>query len=105
MKKISKLLAFFIAMSSVLMIQSCDDEDPKPQPPTVTGPSSVSSVQVGAKADVTFTFTAPGGFKSSEITAVSGGTATIKTDGVASAADGSVVIEFTAGATAGAGSI
>jgi hypothetical protein len=105
MKKISKLLAFFMAVSSILMIQSCDNEDPKPQPPTVTGPSSVSSVQVGAKADVTFAFTAPGGFKSSEITAVSGGTATIKTDGTSGAADGSVVVEFTAGTTAGAGSI
>src|SRR5688572_23984111 len=105
MRKLSKLLAFFMAVVSITVIQSCDDEDPKPLAPTVTAPSSVASVQVGTKADVTFTFEAPGGFASSEVTAVTGGTAVIKTDATASAVDGSVVVEFTAGTTSGAGSI
>jgi hypothetical protein len=87
----------------VVAIQSCKD-DPAPAPPTLTGPTSVASVQVAAKADVTFTFTAAGGYQTSTVTAV-GGTATVKTPPTAGATTGSVVTEFTAGNTAGAGSV
>jgi hypothetical protein len=105
MRKMSKLFGFFVAISSVIALQSCDEDDPTPAAPTLSGPSTVASVQVGTAADVTFTFTAPGKFASSEITSVTGGTATIKTDGAAAAEDGTVVVEFTAGPTAGAGTI
>jgi hypothetical protein len=105
MKKMSKLFAFFIAMTSFVMIQSCDEDDPKPAAPTLTGPTTIASVQVGTAAEVTFTFDAPGGFASSEIVNATGGTAAIKTDAAADAKSGSVVVEFTAGTTAGAGTI
>jgi hypothetical protein len=105
MRKISKLLALFMAMAAILVIQSCDDDDdPKPAAPIVTAPATVATVQIGTKADVTFTFEAAGGFESSAVTAT-GGTATIKTDATASAEEGSIVVEFTAGNTAGAGSV
>ena len=91
-------------MSSLALIQSCKEDDPVPVPPTITAPATVASVQVNTKADVTFTFTAAGGFKSSSVTAT-GGTATVKTAPSANAVDGSVVVEFTAGASAGAGSV
>jgi hypothetical protein len=103
MKKLFKLKATFLLLLTLAAIQSCKD-DPAPAAPTLTGPTAVASVQVGAKADVTFTFTAPGGFQSASVTATSG-TATVKTPPAAGAKDGSVVTEFTAGTTAGAGSV
>jgi hypothetical protein len=104
MKQTLKIFALLLAVSSIVMIQSCKEDEPTPAGPTVTAPTSVASVQVGTKADVTFTFTAPGSFKSSSVTAT-GGTATIKTAPTANATEGNVVVEFTAGATAGAGSV
>ncbi len=104
MKNTLRIFALLFAMSSLALIQSCKEDDPAPVPPTITAPTTVASVQVNTKADVTFTFTAAGGFKSSSVTAT-GGTATVKTAPSANAADGSVVVEFTAGATAGAGSV
>ncbi len=93
-------MAFLVAVSSILVIQSCDEEDP-PIPPTLTGPATVASVQIGAKADVTFSFTAPEGYASATVSAT-GGTATVKTPGTAGATEGSVVVEFTADNTPGA---
>jgi hypothetical protein len=104
MKKISKLLGFFMAFASVILIQSCDEDDPTPAAPIVTAPSTVATVQVGTKADVTFTFESLGGFASSSVTAT-GGTAMIKTDAAAASEEGSIVVEFTAGNTAGAASV
>jgi hypothetical protein len=100
MKKFIRLMAFFVAVSSILVIQSCDDEDP-PIPPTLTGPASVASVQIGAKADVTFTFRADEGFRTATASAT-GGTATIKTNGTDGATEGNIVVEFTADNTPGA---
>lgn len=105
MKKMSKLFGFLIAIGSVMLIQGCDEDDPKPAVPTLDEPATIASVQIGTATDVTFTFNAPGKFASSEILSVSGGTATIKTDGTADAESGSVVVEFTAGTTAGAGTV
>lgn len=104
MRKLSKRFAAFMAFTVIIVSQSCNEIDPKPAAPVVTAPSTIATVQIGTKADVTFTFTAPGGFKSSAVTAT-GGTATIKTDAAASAKEGSVIVEFTAGTTSGAGSV
>lgn len=104
MKKFIKFLSIGTALSLLLVIQSCKKDDPQPAAPTVTGPTAIPSVQVGTKTDVTFTFAAPGAYASSSVTAT-GGTATVKTAPAADAIDGSVVVEFTAGTTAGAGSV
>jgi hypothetical protein len=104
MKNLSRLIAVFIALVSIAMIQSCDNEDPKPVVPSVTAPSTTADVQIGVATDVTFTYTAPGGFASSAI-AATGGTAVVKTDGAADATEGEIVVTFTAGSTVGAGSV
>jgi len=104
MKKTMKLFAFLLAITSLVMFQSCKEDETTPAAPTIAAPGTVASVQVGTKADVTFTITAPGGFKSSAVTAT-GGTATVKTPPAAGATTGSVLVEFTAGASAGAGSV
>lgn len=93
-------MAIFGALTSILVIQSCDKEDP-PIPPTLTGPAAVASVQVGAKVDVTFTFRAAEGFSTATASAT-GGTATIKTNATVGATEGNIVVEFTADNTAGA---
>jgi hypothetical protein len=103
MKKLLKLSALFLSLLMIVAIQSCKD-DPAPAAPTLTGPTTVASVQIGAKTDATFTFTAAAGYSASAVTAV-GGTATVKTPPAAGADTGSVVTEFTAGTTAGAGSV
>ncbi len=104
MKNLSRLIAIIIALFTVAMIQSCDNEDPKPVIPSLTPPSTTADVKVGTKTDVTFTYTAPGGFASSAVTAT-GGTAVVKTDGNVDETEGTIVVEFTAGASAGAGSV
>lgn len=103
MKKTIQLLAFFAAAFAIFTLQSCDEEEPTPVP-VVTAPSGVASVQVGTKADVTFTYVAAGGFASS-VASASGGTATVKTDGIIDAGEGSIVVEFTADNTAGAATV
>lgn len=103
MKKVISLLTFFVAASSLLVMQSCDEDEPL-VPPTLTAPSAVASVQVGTKADVTFTFTAAEGYASSAVTAT-GGAASVKTAPSTGATEGSVVVEYTADNSAGAGTI
>ncbi len=75
-----------------------------PDAPAVTPPAA-SSVTVNQKVDITFAIAIPGGYKSAATSAVVGGTATIKTQPAAGATTGNVVVEFTGGATAGAGSV
>jgi hypothetical protein len=104
MKKVVKFAVFLLAMLTIPLLQNCKEDDPKPAAPTVTAPSSVTSVQLGAKSDITFNFTAPGKYKSSSVTAT-GGTATVKTPPAADAVSGAVVVEFTAGNTTGAGAV
>lgn len=103
MKKLLKLSSFILLLLTVVAIESCKD-DPEPALPTLTGPTTIASVQIGGKTDVTFTFAAAGGYQTATATAV-GGTATVKTPATAGAKEGSVVAEFTAGTTGGAGSV
>lgn len=71
--------------------------------PAVTNPAT-SEVVVMQSVDITFPFTAEGGYKSSNLT-VTGGTAVIKTDGVAGATSGNVIVTYTAARASGAGSV
>jgi hypothetical protein len=103
MKNLSRLFAGLVALASVAMIQSCDNEDPKPVTPTVTAPGA-SELQISTSTDVTFTYTAPGGFALSSVEAA-GGTAVIKTDGNVGETEGTIVVTYTAGANAGAGAV
>lgn len=80
-----------------------DDENTDLAAPVVTAPAP-SDVEFSAAADLSFTYTAAAGFKSSSVTAT-GGTAVIKTDGTAGETSGTIVVTFTAGSTAGAGSV
>lgn len=104
MKKFIKILSLLLVITSVTVFQACkEDDDPTPAP-TVTGPTSVASVQIGTAADVTFTFKADGGYASAAV-AATGGTAVVKTQGTAGAATGSVVVTFTADNTPGAATV
>ena len=71
--------------------------------PTVTAPAS-QTVEVGKSVDITFSFTAEGGYSKAVVTATNG-TAAIKTDGSAGATTGSIVVTFTAETITGAGSV
>ncbi len=71
--------------------------------PMVTTPGNSSTILVNS-VDVTFPFTAEGGYKSSTL-APTNGTAVIKTDAAANATSGNVVVTFTAGTESGAGSV
>lgn len=102
MKKFNLLLALFTVVS-LAMMQGCKEDDPKIAP-TLTAPTTLTSVQVNGKTDVTFTFTATEGYASSAVIAT-GGTATVKTPPTGAATEGSVVVEYTADATAGAGTV
>lgn len=102
-----KLYRFYLILASAvftLSLQSCKEEVIAPGDPIVTGPSAVTAVEVGAKAEITFSFITPGKFKSASVTAT-GGTAVIKASPVTGSLEGSVIVEFTAGSAVGAGSV
>ncbi len=71
--------------------------------PVVTSPQA-TNVETGKSVDLTFAYTAGGGFSSSEIGAT-GGDAVIKSDGVSGSGSGNIVVTFNAGTTAGSGSV
>ncbi len=71
--------------------------------PSVTAPAN-TDVTVMDPVDVTFSYSAVGGFNSASVTATNG-TAVIKTTGIAEANSGNIVITFTASRTVGASSV
>ena len=61
MKKTSKLFAFFLAVSSMLVIQSCDKgEDINPAPTVTVDPTTAQNIPGGA-VSAALTVTAPNG--------------------------------------------
>jgi len=95
--KNSLFLALVVVMAT---FSSCKKEYAVP---TVTAPA-IQNVEVGMSVDLTFAYTSEGEFNSASVVAT-GGTAVIKTNGVAGSTTGSVVVTFTAGTTVGAGSV
>jgi len=91
---------FLVLVLSIAVFSACKKEYATP---VVTEPAS-TTLEVGKSVDLTFSFSAEGGYKSSAVTAT-GGTAVIKTDATAEAASGNIVITFTAGSTVGAGAV
>lgn len=90
-----------ISMAALLaLITACEKEY---APPVLTAPGS-ETVETTKPVDLTFSYTADGGFKSSSVTATNG-SAVVKTDGTGGATSGNIIITFTAGASAGAGSV
>lgn len=98
-----KFLFLLLAVIGFGFMACQKDDDPELAGPQVTAPAN-QDVEAGNSVDLTFTFNAEAGFKSSAIVATNGA-ATIKTDGTADAVSGSVVVTFTANATVGAASV
>lgn len=90
------MIALFVGFTS------CKKDDTK-QLPTVTAPSTMN-VQKETATDITFNYTTDGGFNAAAFVAT-GGTAVIKTNGIAGSSSGIVVITYNAGTTIGAGSM
>jgi hypothetical protein len=99
-KTIMKKIFLYAFIASVAIFTGCKKEYAIP---AVTAPESIT-IEVSKSVDITFSFTAEGGYSSSTLVAT-GGTAVIKTDGTAGATSGSVVVTFTAGRETGAGSV
>jgi hypothetical protein len=95
-------LAGLILITMIIGFTSCSKDETK-EAPTLTPPAN-SEVQVEGAIDLTFNYTADGGFNSATAVATNG-TVVIKTNGTAGSTNGSVVVTFTAGATVGAGSV
>jgi len=101
MKKLLSMIAIAMMVTS---FWACDESDPAtPDAPTVTAPT-LTNVEVEAAADVSFSVTVPGGYKSATV-AATGGTAVKKSEPAAGATSGNIVVTFTADASAGAGSV
>ncbi|MBN1388966.1 MAG: hypothetical protein JW965_11000 [Bacteroidales bacterium] len=96
MKKV--LIISFAAILAILA--GCEKEY---APPTLSTPNS-QTIETGAAVDLTFSYTADGGFKSATVTGTNG-TASIKTNGTKGETSGSIVVTFTAGSAAGAGAV
>lgn len=102
-KNYLKLTAAVLVALTVAFTACEEDEDDPKALPTVSQPGE-QSVQVEGSIDLTFSYTAEAGFASSSVTA-SDGTATVTTDGTVDATSGDIVVSFTAGTSAGAGSV
>ncbi len=99
MRKVKIL--FVSLLTSAAIFTACQKDTFKA--PELTTPA-ILSVEAGNIADLSFDYTAEGGFKSSSLV-VNNGTGTIKTNGVAGSVSGTIVVTFTAGSSAGAGSV
>lgn len=94
-----KVLFYSLFVISVIF-EGCQKEY---EVPKITAPSA-TNVEVNKTVDLTFNFTADGGYKSSTLV-TSGGSAVIKTNADAGSKAGNIVVTFTAGAVTGAGSV
>ncbi len=95
-----KRIFLYAFIASVAIFSGCKKEYAIP---TVNAPT-ITSVEVSQSVDLTFSYTAGGGYSTSTLDVI-GGTAVIKTDGTAGATSGNVVVTFTAGRETGAGSV
>lgn len=100
-----KLFYLFILVTATILSSCSKDDDPDPvyAAPKVTAPDA-SEVIASASVDVSFQYSAEAGFKSATATATNG-TAVIKTNGIDGATSGTIVVTFTSGNQAGAGSV
>jgi hypothetical protein len=96
-------IAGLVFTALIIGFTSCKKDEETKAVPTLTSPAN-TSVEKGLAVDLTFNYSADAGFKSANPVATNG-TAVIKTNGVAGSSSGSVVVTFTSGATAGAGSV
>jgi hypothetical protein len=105
MKKINLLLLMSLIFG-VVALNSCKDdpEQVTPDAPSVSAPSSASTVEAGQSVDVSFTINIPGGYASASA-AAQGGSASVTSEPSAGATSGTVVVAFTAGTTGGAASV
>lgn len=92
---------FMLTIIFSMTFIACDEETF--DPPAVNNPDAVSVVQ-GEDVEITFSYSADAGFKSSAVTATNG-TATIVTDGAADSKSGTIVVSFSASGNAGAAAI
>jgi len=99
MKKIKSIL-FIALIVSMAIFPGCKEEYAIP---SLTAPS-IQTVEVGKSVDLTFSFSSEAGFSSASVSATNG-TAVIKTNGEAGATSGSIIVTYTAGASAGAGAV
>jgi hypothetical protein len=102
-KSLFKIMKKYLSVMFILSLAIATGCKKEYAPPVINAPQS-TAVEVTKTVDLTFSYTAEGGFKSSTIT-VTGGTATITTNGTEGAVSGNIVVTFTAGATVGAGSV
>lgn len=95
-----KRYLFFVSVLIVAGMTGCKKEYGMP---VITTPQG-TIVEVNKSTDITFDFTAEGGYYSSNLTAT-GGTVVIKSDAAVNATSGSITVTFTAGKSTGAGSV
>lgn len=89
---------------AILTFSSCsEDEEIRLDSPEVTAPS-INAVQIAQTVELSFDIAAEAGYSSANVTAM-GGTVSILNEPALNETSGSVVVEFTAGNSSGAGSI
>jgi len=93
----------FAMILSLAIFYSCKKDSETFKAPTTTSPENLS-VQTGSAVELTFNFTTDAGFSTSSVSATNG-TAVISTDGTANAKSGTIVVNYTAGNSVGAGSV
>lgn len=98
-----KKMLLISTFAALAIFTSCKKDDETFKSPDISAPANLTA-QKETDLDITFNFTAEGGFSSSTVTATNG-TAAVKTNGTANATSGTVVVTYSAGASVGAGSV
>jgi len=101
MKKITNYL-FLVLVGALVFLYSCDNGGSDlPAAPKLAGPDNIVSVQAGTSTEIPFAVSAPTGYKAAIASSLSGGTTEILSEPAAGSASGSVVVKYTADASAG----
>ena len=94
---------FFLPAFALTLATSCENDDPAALP-SVNAPNSVLTVETGATIEVAFSFTSEAGLSNAELTSVNGD-ASLVTNVTTGQKSGNIVVSFTGGSSAGAGSV
>lgn len=94
----------YVLIATMAITSSCKKDEVVTFKSPSIGTPAIQDVTAETAIDLSFNYTAEGGFASSVVTATNGTTA-IKTNGIAGATSGTIVVTYTASATTGAGSV
>jgi len=89
-------------LSALVFVFSCNNDESTPQPPLITGPSTITTLQSGSEVFISFDVLVNGGYRAATASSLTGAATQITSEPAQGDESGVVLVKYTAGATAGA---